>query len=65
MSSVDAVVWNSVAIVGMAASGVRRIRDATAGRHPLHRRKEAYGRNSEFVRSLGLDPAEVLGPAPG
>lgn len=65
MSSVDAMVWNSVAIVGVGASGVRRLRDAAAGRRPLDRRQKAYDRNSEFLRSLGLDPAEVLGPAPG
>ena len=64
MSSVDAAVWNSVAIVGVAASGARRLRDAAAGRLPLHRRQEAYGRNCEFLRSIGLDPVEVLGPAP-
>jgi hypothetical protein len=65
MSSVDAVVWNSVAIVGVAASGVRRLRDSAAGRCALNRRQESYRRNSEFLRSLDLDPAEVLGPAPG
>lgn len=64
MSSVDAVVWNSVAVACVAASGARRIRDAAIGRRPLQRRQEAYGRNSEFLRTLGLDPVEVLGPAP-
>lgn len=64
LTNADAVVWNSVAMVGLGAAGVRRLRDVATGRSALDRRREAYARNAAFVRSLDLDPAEVLGPPP-
>jgi len=64
MTASDALLWNSLALAGMGAPAVRRVRDAACGRSPMERRRDTYDRNCEFVRSLGLDPRDVLGLPP-
>ena len=55
----------SAAGAGTAAVAVaRRAKDVVSGRTASERRSAAYAANAGFLRSLGHDPALVLGPPP-
>jgi hypothetical protein len=64
VSTAEAVVITGTAGITAVQSAARRLADALAGRHPVERAQEAWDANAAFARSLGLDPAAVLGDRP-
>jgi hypothetical protein len=64
VSTAEAVVITGAAGITVVQGAARRLADALAGRHPAERAQEAWDANAAFARSLGLDPAAVLGDRP-
>lgn len=47
-----------------ATNAVRAFRGKRRGQTAVERRQERWEDDAEFLRELGHDPVEVLGPAP-
>ena len=60
----EAVLVSAVGAGNVALSLVQRLSDALHGRSAFERRLGAHQANAAFLRSLGHDPARVLGPPP-
>lgn len=63
-TALDTLTWNSAIGLAFASEGVRRVRDRVRGRRPVERAMDDWNANAEFVKSVGLDPLEVLGAPP-
>ena len=64
VSNAESVLLGLAGAGTAAAAAARRARDALGGRTSSDRRAAAYEANAAFLRSLGHDPAGVLGPPP-
>ena len=64
VTNAEAVLISAVGAGNVALSLVERLHDALQGRTAAERRLGAHQANAAFVRSLGHDPAQVLGPPP-
>jgi hypothetical protein len=64
VSSAEAIIIDTAASLAVLRSVALRVGDRLAGRHPVLRQQEAWDLNAAFVRSLGLDPAQVLPARP-
>jgi len=64
VTNAEAVLVSAVGAGSVALSLVERLLDAVKGRTAAERRLGAYQANAAFLRSLGHDPAQVLGPPP-
>ena len=64
VTTFDTVTMHAAAALSVGSAGWRRWRDLRVGRSPAHRRRDDYEANAEFLRSIELDPLEVLGPPP-
>lgn len=64
VTTFDSVTIHAAAAFSIGSAGWRRWRDLRVGRSPAHRRRDDYEANAEFLRSIELDPLEVLGPPP-
>ncbi len=64
VTNAEAVLVSAVCAGNVAMSLVRRATDVVQGRTAAERRVGAYAANAGFLRSLGHDPAQVLGPPP-
>lgn len=60
----DTLAWNSAIGLAFATEGARKVRDRIRGRRPVDRAMADWSANADFVRSIGLDPLEVLGAPP-
>ena len=65
VSNVDALAANGLMGVIAAVNGWERVADRRRGITRLERAQRTWLRNQSFMRSLDLDPIEVLGPPPG
>jgi len=65
VSNVDTLAANGLMGVIAAVNGWERIADRRRGITRLERAQRIWLRNQSFMRSLDLDPIEVLGPPPG
>jgi hypothetical protein len=63
-SSADGLLLSSAGALAMVREGRRWLRMRTSTTR-AGRRQARHEADAEFVRGLGLDPAEVLGPPPG
>ena len=64
VTTFDAVAVNAVIAGSFGVTAFERVRDRLVGRAPGERRREIHAANAALLESMGLDPAEVLGPAP-
>jgi hypothetical protein len=64
VTAVEATAIQTVGAALIAQQGWHRVRDAMRRRPPTRRAQLVYDRNCEFVESLGLDAASVLGARP-
>ncbi|MBI2168064.1 MAG: hypothetical protein HYU28_00980 [Actinobacteria bacterium] len=65
MTNAEAVLFQTMAGVGLVGGVVQRGRFRRAGRaEQLAREHEKWEANAAFMRSLDLDPVTVLGPPP-
>jgi hypothetical protein len=65
VTNVDAIAVNAVAGSIFAVNAWERIVDRRRGISRLERAQRIWLRNQSFLRELGLDPIEILGPPPG
>jgi hypothetical protein len=65
VTNVDAIAVNAVAGSIFAVNAWERIADRRRGISRLERAQRIWLRNQSFLRELGLDPIEILGPPPG
>jgi hypothetical protein len=65
VTNVDALAINAVAGSIFAVNAWERISDRRRGISRLERAQRTWIRNQSFMRELGLDPIEILGPPPG
>ena len=65
VTNVDAIAINVVAGSIFAVNARERVSDRRKGISRLERAQRTYIRNQSFMRELGLDPLEILGPPPG
>lgn len=63
-STVDTVIVQATIATALARTAVTRVGDRLTGRDATDRRRAAYRDNAAFLRTLGHDPAAVLGPPP-
>lgn len=64
VTSAEALILSTAGATTAGIGMVRRAADRLAGRSRRPGRLAAYEANAGFLRSLGHDPAAVLGPAP-
>ena len=64
VTNADAVLVSALGAGNVALSLVQRLHDAVTGRSAAERRLSVHQVNAAFLRSLGHDPARVLGPPP-
>ena len=64
VTNAEALILGAAGATTAGVAVVRRTADLLTGRSPDPRRQAAYEANAGFLRSLGHDPAAVLGPAP-
>lgn len=64
VTNAEAVLVSAVCAGNVAMSLVQRAADVVQGRTGAERQVGAYEANAGFLRSLGHDPARVLGPPP-
>ncbi len=64
VTNVDALVVSGLAATSTAACLAQRARALLGGRSSFSQKAAAYAANAGFLRSLGHDPALVLGPPP-
>jgi len=64
VTNAEAVLVSAMGAGNVALSLVQRLSDALHGRSAFERRLGAHQANAAFLRSLGHDPAQVLGPPP-
>ena len=64
VSTAESLVLGAAGASTAAAAAVRRVGEVLRGRPSLDRQAAAYAANAAFLRSLGHDPAVVLGPPP-
>lgn len=65
VTNAEAVLVGALGAGNVALSLVERLHDAVKGRPAAERRLCVHQANAAFLRSLGHDPARVLGPPPG
>ena len=63
-TAIDTLGWNTAIGVAFASEGVRRLRHRLAGGRVVERQMADWDADAEFVKSVGLDPLEVLGAPP-
>jgi len=64
VTNAEAVLVSAVVAGNVVLSLAQRLSDAVQGRTGAERRLGAHQANAAFLRSLGHDPARVLGPPP-
>ena len=64
VTNAEAVLVSALGAGNVALSLAQRLSDAVHGRTSADRRLSAHKANAAFLRTLGHDPAEVLGPPP-
>jgi len=64
VTNAEAVAVSAVGAANVAVSLTQRAIDLACGRSAAERRLGAHQANAGFLRSLGHDPALVLGPPP-
>lgn len=64
VTNADAVLVSALGAGNVALSLVQRLHDAVTGRSAAERKLDVHQANAAFLRSLGHDPAQVLGPPP-
>ncbi len=64
ISNAESLVIGAVGATSGAVALARRAGDLLRGRASSGARAAAYAANADFLRSLGHDPALVLGPPP-
>jgi hypothetical protein len=64
VTNADTFVYGSVFLGSGAMTAVNRVRDRWFGGSPAARRLAAYAETAAFLRGLGLDAGEIIGPVP-
>jgi len=64
VTNAEAVLVSAVGAGNVALSLAQRLSDAVQGRTGAERRLAAHQANATFLRSLGHDPDQILGPPP-
>ncbi len=64
VTNADAVLVSALGAGNVALSLAQRLGDAVQGRTGAERRLGAHQANAAFLRSLGHDPDQILGPPP-
>jgi hypothetical protein len=64
VTNADAVLVSALGAGNIALSLAQRLGDAVQGRTGAERRIGAHQANAAFLRSLGHDPDQILGPPP-
>ncbi len=64
VSNADGLLLGAAGAGTAAAALARRAKDALHGSTSSDRQAAAYAANARFLRSLGHDPAALLGPPP-
>jgi hypothetical protein len=65
VTNVDALAVNAVAGSIFAVNAWERISDRRRGISRLERAQRTWIRNASFMRELGFEPIDILGPPPG
>ena len=65
VTNVDAIAINVVAGSIFAVNAWERASDRRRGISRLERQQRTWLRNASFMRELGFEPIDILGPPPG
>jgi hypothetical protein len=65
VTNLDALCINAVGAAIVATNVWERVSDRRQGISRLEREQRTYIRNASFMRELGLEPIDILGPPPG
>jgi hypothetical protein len=65
VTNVDAIAINVVAGSIFAVNAWERVSDRRKGISRLERAQRTWIRNASFMRELGFEPIDILGPPPG